>query len=73
MFRKIAANKFEQAKKVYLFYKSRGWLKSNLSNMLSYLFRSIELESPEIFQRLAPTYSQSLKRDQDLGKVSGCN
>jgi hypothetical protein len=42
---------------------------SLLANMIKFVFRSIDLNSAEVFERLLVTYEKSMQRDPELKMV----
>ena len=59
----------KEAEKLFAFFKEEGYLDSLLANMIKFVFRSIDLNSAEVFERLLVTYEKSMQRDPELKMV----
>jgi len=64
---KLVSKRSKEAEKLFAFFKEEGYLDSLLANMIKYIFKSIELNSADVYSQLAVTYEKSLQRDPELG------
>lgn len=63
---KLVSKRQKEAEKLFAFFKEEGYLDSLLANMIKFVFRSIDLNSAEVFERLLVTYEKSMQRDPEL-------
>lgn len=64
---KLTTKRKKDAEQLFKFFKEEGYLDDSLlANMLKFTFKAIDMNSVEIFEKLADTYERSLQRDPDL-------